>query len=157
MTAPKIVLITGPAGSGKTTLARELCATPRRRRWPSWTTRAPRCGEVAGFDYQFVTSARFEQAVASGELLEHIVGPGDARYGLPRPPSNADACLVAIVSRDACERAQALFEGFDVEVIALDAPDDVLVARMRRRGDDEEAIGARARLFVAERTLHRDE
>ncbi len=157
MTSPKIVLITGPAGSGKTTLARELCASPGHRRWPSWTTRAPRSGEVAGFDYEFVARARFEQAIADGELLEHIVGPGGARYGLPAPPGDADACLVAVVSRDACDRAHMLFGGFEIKVIALDAPDEVLLARMRHRGDDDDAVDARARLFAAERPDHHDE
>ena len=67
----RVVVLSGPSAVGKSTVVRCL-----RERIPnlhfsvSATTRAPRPGEVDGVDYQFVTSARFQQLIDEGKLLE---------------------------------------------------------------------------------------
>jgi len=143
-TTPNLLLITGDPGAGKTTLMRRLVALPGFRRWASWTTRAPRPGEIDGFDYVFVDDQAFMSAVARGEMLEHLVGPGGARYGLPQPPTTRlDECLVAIVDEAAAERLPALLPGYEVSVRHLAAPKEILAERMRGRGDAEDAIAAR--------------
>jgi len=66
-----VVVLSGPSAVGKSTVVRCL-----RERIPnlhfsvSATTRAPRPGEVDGVDYHFVTSARFQQLIDEGKLLE---------------------------------------------------------------------------------------
>ena len=139
-----VLLITGDPGVGKTTLMRRLVAVPGFQRWASWTTRAPRPDEIDGFDYVFVDDDTFVSAVARGEMLEHLVGPGGARYGLPQPPTmRPGECLVAIVDEAAAERLPALLLDFRVAVRRLVAPADVLAERMRGRGDAEQDIAAR--------------
>lgn len=74
MTSPRgnLFVITAPSGAGKTTLTKALLsADPQLRFSVSFTTRAPRPGELNGRDYFFVDHARFEAMIAAGELLEH--------------------------------------------------------------------------------------
>jgi len=68
-----LIVVSGPAGSGKTTLCSSLTgACPQGiRRVITCTTRAPRPGEVDGVDYHFLTRESFEQQVAAGVFLEH--------------------------------------------------------------------------------------
>ena len=68
----KLILISGPSGTGKSTviarlmrLRDDVCFSV------SATTRAPRPGEVDGKDYFFVTRTAFDAMVAADELLEH--------------------------------------------------------------------------------------
>lgn len=139
-----VLLITGHPGAGKTTVMRQLVARPGFRRWASWTTRAPRSGEVDGLDCVFVDEQTFAWAVARRVMVEHLVGPGGARYGLPRPPKvGAGECLVAIVDEAAAERLPGLLGGRRVAVLRLDAPAEVLAERMRARGDADDAVAAR--------------
>ena len=67
----RVVVLSGPSAVGKSTVVRCL-----RDRIPdlhfsvSVTTRAPRPGEVDGVDYTFISSARFQQLIDDGLLLE---------------------------------------------------------------------------------------
>lgn len=73
MSTGLLLLVSGPAGSGKTTLCTRLSeAHPDRiRRVVTCTTRAPRTGERDGLDYHFLGRADFEMQVAAGVFLEH--------------------------------------------------------------------------------------
>ena len=73
MSTGLLLLVSGPAGSGKTTLCTRLSeAHPDRiRRVVTCTTRAPRGGEQDGVDYHFLARADFEAQVAAGVFLEH--------------------------------------------------------------------------------------
>lgn len=140
------LLITGVPGAGKTTLARELCLQPGYRRWASWTTRAPRNGEIGGFDYVFVTAEEFADAEATDRMLETVEGPSGARYGLPRiDDAAASGCWVAIVDENAIERVAKALVPAKVEIVRLNVPRDVAEARMRARGDCRSDIAVRLR------------
>lgn len=83
-----LLVLSGPSGVGKTTLARWLVAqgnaTGRTRSLSvSVTTRPRRAGEIDGVDYHFVTPARFGEMAEGGQLLEHTSAHGH-RYGTPR-------------------------------------------------------------------------
>ncbi len=68
----RLFVLSAPSGAGKTTLTRALLdADPDLRFSVSFTTRAPRGGELDGRDYFFVDRRRFEAMIAAGELLEH--------------------------------------------------------------------------------------
>jgi len=76
-----LFVVSAPSGAGKTTLCREA-----RLRLPdlaysvSYTTRAPRPGEIAGSDFVFVTEAQFRSLQGRGEFAEWAVVHGNL-YG----------------------------------------------------------------------------
>ena len=66
-----LFVISSPSGGGKGTLVRRILThMPRLGYSVSWTTRAPRQGEVNGRDYHFVSPEDFAAARERGEFLE---------------------------------------------------------------------------------------
>ena len=66
-----IMIISAPSGAGKTTLCRELRQRfPRLQESISYTTRAPRVGEVDGEDYIFISRERFQSMIAEDAFAE---------------------------------------------------------------------------------------
>ncbi len=78
-----IVVISGPAGSGKGTVNEILLSTGEYVYSVSATTRAPRNKEVAGVNYHYVTREAFEKSLAEDGMLEHTEYCG-YYYGTPR-------------------------------------------------------------------------
>jgi guanylate kinase len=66
-----LYVVAAPSGAGKTSLVKALLQEdPAVRLSVSYTTRAPRPGEVDGKDYHFVKVDEFRQLAARGEFLE---------------------------------------------------------------------------------------
>lgn len=66
-----LIVISGPAGSGKGTVNARLLESEEFAFSVSATTRAPRPGEVDGKSYHFISRADFEARIAAGEMLEY--------------------------------------------------------------------------------------
>ena len=67
-----LFVLAAPSGGGKTSLVRALLEREGGIRLSvSYTTRAPRPGEVDGVDYHFVDEHRFMALKDAGEFLEH--------------------------------------------------------------------------------------
>jgi guanylate kinase len=75
-----LMVVSGPSGTGKTTLCRKLCEEGEAVFSVSCTTRAPRPGEVHGKDYFFLTEEDFVARIERGEFFEHAHVHG-RRYG----------------------------------------------------------------------------
>ena len=79
-----LLVISGPSGSGKGTVIKELRKIRKELGFSvSATTRAPREGEADGVNYYFVSRDDFEDMLANKEILEHTVYNGNY-YGTPR-------------------------------------------------------------------------
>ncbi|HEY8617789.1 guanylate kinase [Phenylobacterium sp.] len=80
------MLVSSPAGAGKTSLSRRLVADYGSMILSiSATTRAPRPGEEEGREYFFKTRPEFEAMIEGGELLEWAEVNGHL-YGTPKGP-----------------------------------------------------------------------
>lgn len=67
-----ILIISGPAGSGKNTVAERLISEfGNVKRVITSTSRPPRGAEVDGVDYHFLSPEAFEKAIANGEFYEY--------------------------------------------------------------------------------------
>ncbi len=66
-----LIIISGPSGVGKTTLVTYLLAImPSLRKATTFTTRAPRAGEVHGKDYFFISPDAFEELRSAHYFIE---------------------------------------------------------------------------------------
>ncbi len=78
-----LLIISGPSGSGKGTVVKELDPELGYALSISVTTRKPREGEVDGRDYFFASKKEFEELRDKGDLLEHAQFCGNY-YGTPK-------------------------------------------------------------------------
>jgi guanylate kinase len=81
----RIVIVSGPAGVGKTTICDQLLKRPNFVRSISATTRIARHGERDNIDYQFWNKVAFEKAAQEGYFLEWA-RVHENLYGTPRGP-----------------------------------------------------------------------
>ena len=84
--SPRAVLlvVSGPAGVGKTTLCERMVTSFLGiSRFVTTTSRPPRPGEEDGVDYHFLDRAEFERRIAAGAFLEYANVHGNL-YGTPR-------------------------------------------------------------------------
>lgn len=79
-----LLIISGPAGTGKGTVCNELLKRNKDIVFSvSATTRKPRIGEVDGVNYQFLEEKEFEDMAENNEFLEHAYVHTN-HYGTPK-------------------------------------------------------------------------
>lgn len=78
-----LIIISGPSGSGKGTVVKELNPKAGYALSVSVTTRSKRPEEVHGKDYFFCTEKEYFEMLEAGELLEHATFCGNC-YGTPK-------------------------------------------------------------------------
>lgn len=83
-----MLVISGPSGVGKGTLAKRLMQEKGFSFSVSCTTRGPRPGEVEGKDYFFITEEEFLRREGNGEFLETALVHNN-HYGTPLNPARS--------------------------------------------------------------------
>jgi len=139
-----LLILSSPSGAGKTTLARRLAETdPDVFLSVSVTTRAPRPGEVDGYDYRFVDETTFKRMRDQDEFLEWA-RVFDNFYGTPRAPVEAAIAEGNDVLFDIdWQGAQRLSEEMKhdvVRVFILPPSAAALEERLSRRAQDAEVV-----------------
>ena len=169
MSAPVLIVIAGPAGSGKSTLCDRLVAeVPVFSRVVTTTTRPPREGEVNGVHYHFFAPDEFERRVAAGEFLEwaqvHAQVEAEKRYRLygtlkssVLDPLAAGRSLVMSIDVQGVESMRRVAKadsriGHALTTVFIRVDRERLIARMRARAQDHEDEIAR-RMATAEAEL----
>jgi len=151
MARGKLIVLTGPSGVGKGTLARALIERhPEIQLSVSATTRPARAGEVDGRDYHFLSRSQFEAMIRAGELLEWAQYAGNY-YGTPlssvEQPLQAGRSVMLEIELEGARNVGAQFP----EALRLFYPAPLVgraraaaaPARPRRRGDHRAPLGAR--------------
>ena len=83
MNKGRLFVISGPSGTGKGTICKELIKDDKIRLSVSMTTRNPREGEVHGVSYYFAIKEEFLQIIEAGGFLEYAEVFGNY-YGTPK-------------------------------------------------------------------------
>ena len=150
-----LIVISGPSGTGKTTLCNQLVKENSSFRYSiSMTTRTPRGEEINGQDYLFVSFDDFRQRIERDEFAEWAEVHGNY-YGTPKK-----------FLEETCQEADVIFD-IDVQgglkikenypkesilIFVLPPSLEVLETRLRGRETDSEEVIKR-RLLNAESEL----
>jgi len=141
-----LFVIAAPSGGGKTTLVNALLARETDIRLSvSYTTRAPRIGEVDGVHYHFVDEPRFEALNAAGEFLEHARVHGNwyatsATWLKAQIQAGCDVLLE--IDWQGAAQVRRLIPSA-VHIFVLPPSLALLRERLERRGQDAPAVIAR--------------
>lgn len=141
-----LIVVSGPAGSGKGTVNSQLVASGEFVFSVSATTRAPRPGEVNGVNYHFISREEFERRIAEGGFLEYTTYCGNY-YGTPL--RETIAILESgknLILEIECEGAKNVKRIFPDAVLIMLIPPTFAIQEERLRGrgtETEEVICAR--------------
>lgn len=146
MTKGLLLIVSGPAGSGKGTVNARLLERDDFVYSVSATTRSPRPGEVNGVNYHFISREEFLQRLESGDMLEYTEYCGNF-YGTPR--REAIAVLESgknLILEIEVEGARQVIEKYPDAVPIMLLPPTFATQEARLRGratETEEKILAR--------------
>lgn len=134
-----LIVVSGPSGTGKGTICRELLrSNPQLKYSISATTREPRVGEVDGVNYLFVAKSQFKAMIDSDDLLEWAEVYGNF-YGTPRhyvleQLKNGYDVVLEIDTQGAMKVKDKIPEGVYIYIIPPSL--DELADRIYKRGTD---------------------
>ena len=146
-----LFIISAPSGAGKSTLTAKLLEADKNIHLSvSYTTRAPRAGEVGGRDYHFVDRAGFMDMLARGEFLESAEVHGN-HYGTSESWIRAQRAIghdiLLEIDWQGAQQVRRIFADA-IGIFILPPSIAELERRMRRRGQDSDEV-VRRRLAVA--------
>jgi guanylate kinase len=135
---PLLVVLIGPGGVGKGTLARQMIdADPHLWLSRSWTTR-PRRDREDGSEYLFVNRSTFEEAIENELFLEWAEFNGNL-YGTPLPQAPPDVDVLLEIEVQGAEQVRNKVPETIVFLIMPPSLEE-LEERLRTRGDNEEHV-----------------
>lgn len=147
-----LLVFSGPAGTGKDAVLSSFLKRKMSGVWKSvsYTTRAPRDGEVDGVDYNFVTVEEFEKLISENAMLEYAKY-GINYYGTPKMPvdehlKNGDIVILKIEVQGAAQIKNLYSDAVGAFVFPPSL--EILEKRLRDRGTETEE-DIRRRLSIA--------
>ncbi len=155
---PKLIVISGPSGVGKDTIARKLIDTDPERFYfvVTATTRPPREGETHGVDYFFFSNDEFAEMIENNELLEYAVVYNDYK-GIPkqqiRDALNSGRDVIMRVDVQGAATVRKIIPNA-ISVFLTTETESELVRRLRER-KSETAEGLNLRIAAARQEMKR--
>lgn len=155
---PKLIVISGPSGVGKDTIARSLIDTDPARFYfvVTATTRHPRDGEEHGVDYFFFSNDEFAEMIENNELLEYAVVYNDYK-GIPkqqiRDALNSGRDVIMRVDVQGAATIRKLIPNA-ISVFLTTETESELVRRLHER-KSETAEGLNLRVAAARQEMNR--
>ena len=137
-----LIVVSGPAGSGKGTVNSQLVATGDFVFSVSATTRAPRPGEINGVNYHFIDKEEFQRRIDDHGFLEYTTYC-DNFYGTPL--KEAMAVLESgknLILEIECDGAKNVKKIFPEAVLIMLIPPTFAIQeeRLRGRGTETEEV-----------------
>ena len=129
-----LVVVSGPAGSGKGTVDAHLLKRDDFVYSVSATTRAPRPGEVDGVHYHFISVEEFKERLERGDMIEYTQYCGNF-YGTPK--KEAEEVLASgrnLILEIEVEGAHNVKAKYPEAVLILLLPPSYSVQEQRLRG-----------------------
>jgi guanylate kinase len=134
-----LFVVSSPSGGGKGTLIqRVLDVVPNLSYSVSFTTRAPRPGEINGREYFFISREVFDEMVAGGEFLEWACVHGNYYGTAKRQVVEETAAGIDIVLEVDVQGAESVRQLLldSVSIFILPPSYEVLKNRLIARGTD---------------------
>lgn len=154
-----LYVVSAPSGAGKTSLVQALADGDAGVVVSvSYTTRAPREGEIDGVDYHFIDTAAFEAMLRENAFLEHARVFGNY-YGTAREwvRGELDAGRDVVLEIDWQGARQIRAAWPCVSVFVLPPSRAALAARLRARAQDGDAVIAERMSRAFDEMSHHDE
>ena len=160
LTAGNLFMVVAPSGAGKSTLVNALLARdPGISLSVSYTTRPPRPGDQHGREYHFVSVEEFKARRARGEFLESAEVHGNfyatSRVWIEeRVQAGGDVLLE--IDWQGARQVKTVFPE-SIGVFILPPSIEALADRLRKRGQDSEAVITRRLLAAGSEIAHAPE
>jgi guanylate kinase len=160
LTAGNLFMVVAPSGAGKSTLVNALLARdPAISLSVSYTTRSPRPGDQNGREYHFVSVEEFKARRARGEFLESAEVHGNfyatSRVWIEeRVQAGGDVLLE--IDWQGARQVKTVFPE-SIGVFILPPSIEALADRLRKRGQDSEAVITRRLLAAGSEIAHAPE
>ena len=158
--AGSLFMVAAPSGAGKSTLVNALLdKEPDLRLSISYTTRAPRPGEVDGREYHFTSVEDFLAKKDNGEFLEYAEVHGNY-YGTSRVLINqfmqAGTDMLLEIDWQGTQQVKKQFP-HAVGIFILPPSIEALEQRLKKRGQDSEQVITKRLLAAGGEIAHAPE
>lgn len=135
----KIFILTGPSGSGKNTILKELLEIKKLdlNRVVTCTARPKRTNEKEGIDHYFISKKEFIRKIDGGEFFEYEKVHGYF-YGILKSSFKENKNFLLEIDIRGALSVKKLFP--KAQIIFINSSKESLISRLIKRGENSESI-----------------